>query len=498
MRDPRERAETLIRIQQSRSPYIVVGGLEIQSESNSTLEVFSPADGSVLGRCPSANATDVEKAVVAAQKAFEDSWSVTSPEARAAFLYSLAETIEEQADDFAILEALQTGRTFREVLEEDVLQGAKTLKYYAGLVDKNPGEFHHLSWGSKAYSQNRPFPVVGALLPGPEPLATGLRCLAAVLAAGGCIVLKPPPGAPLSLLKLAETAQELSFPPGVINVVPGTGSQSGQALAESSGVSALCFAGTIENARRVMVASAKSNLKPVHLSLPGKAATIVFDDANIKLATDAIWRSIFTGRAQLNRAGSRLLLHRDIYDEMVATITARAREIVVGHPLDEHTELGPLMNQRQLKRVLAYVELGRREGARLVAGGVRDVDELRAQGYYMAPTVFMDVKSKMRIAREAIGGPVLTITRFSSEEEALELTKSTPYGLSASIWTDSFARAHRLSQALPTGAVYINQAEKFSAALPYGGNKLSGQGRSFGKLSLQQFCSSQAVFYNLR
>lgn len=494
MRERRRRAETLVRIQKDRIPHLFVGGLDVESEANATLLVSNPADKEPIGRCPAANARDVHKAVDVARGAFETGWRDTSARERARFIVALAEAVEHQAEDLAILEALQTGKTYREVLHEDILRGAKALRHYAGWADKHPGEVLALEGGVEGRVLREPVGVVGAVLPWSAPFLSALEKVGAALISGNALLLLPPEQAPLTVLGLGEMTREINLPPGVLNVVTGQGTGASEALAMHPGVGVMSYAGPLDAARRMLLGAAKSNLKPVHFELGDKTPCILFEDADRRGALEAVASSIFTSRCVLPTAASRLLVHESHYEEAASVLAARAKQVVVGDALDEHTELGPLVSEEHLKRVLAYVELGRREGAKLVAGGVRDADGAKAMGAFMRPTVFVDVKGKMRVAREEIAGPVLTITPFKSEDEAVALANDTDYGLAAAVWTRDLARAQRVGRRLQAGVVWVNGLGEADPALPFGGTRLSGQGRAYGRAALEQVTRTRSVY----
>lgn len=494
VRERRRRAETLIRIHKERIPHLFVGGLDVESEANATILVTNPANKEPIGRCPAANQRDVEKAAETANKAYRDTWSETSPSERAKLLLALADAIRSQSEDLAILESLQTGKTFREVLQRDIHRAARILRHFAGWAGKLGGEAHELGQSLFGVVRRDPFPVVAAVLPGHTPLSSAASKLGAALALGSTVILQPPEQAPLTVLSLGEITREIGLPPGVLNVVTGQGSGAGEALANHPEVHALSYSGTIEVARRMLLGAAKSNLKPVHLELGDKTPFIIFEDADRRKALEAICSSIFTSRCVLPTAASRILVHERHYEEVASTLTARAKEILVGDPLDEHTELGAMPGKAHLDRVLAYIELGRREGAKLVAGGRRDTEGAKASGAFVRPTVFVDTKPDLRIATEEIAGPVLVVIPFRNEDEAVEIANGTDYGLAASVWTQDLARAQRLTRRLQVGLTWVNSFDVFDPALPVGGTRLSGHGRDLGTEGLYQLSRTKSVY----
>ncbi|MCC7382142.1 MAG: aldehyde dehydrogenase family protein [Deltaproteobacteria bacterium] len=498
MKRAHDRADQIIRALQARIPLLYIGGLGVESEGNSTIQIISPADGQAIGRVPAANDRDVERAVIEARHAYHDGWCDSAPNERANILWRTADLVEAEANDFAILETLETGKTVRETRTFDVTATISALRYYAGWVTKQAGEVHQLGGGAFALTHREPFPVVAVIAPWNAPLTIAAWKIGAAIAAGSAVVVKPSELAPFTTLRLAELFHKAGLPQGVLNVITGLGHQAGEALAQSFGVYALSFSGSIESARRILVSSAKSNLKKVSLVLGGKSANILFEDANLKRSVSAIWKSALTSRSATAIVGSRLLVHERIHDEVVSIVTERARETLVGDPLDEHTELGPMITEDHLRRVLAFVDLGRKEGARVVAGGVRDGEGRKANGFYVKPTVLMDVTPTMRVAREEIFGPVLSILRFKSEDEAIEIANGTDYGLAAGVWTSDLACAHRVARRLKAGVVWVNHFDYIDPALPFGGTALAAHGRDLGAAGLLQFSHEKAVYLPTR
>jgi acyl-CoA reductase-like NAD-dependent aldehyde dehydrogenase len=497
VRDRRKRAEKLIRHHQDRVPFLFIGGLAAESDGNATIQIANPTNGQPIGRTPAANVRDVERASEAAKSAYYE-WSEVASVEKARILWRLADLVEAEAEDLAIVESLETGKTFREALNHDLSGALEILRHFAGHPNHRHGEALDLGQGGFAYTRDEPHPVVGAIVPWHAPLATVVRKIMPAIANGSTVVVKPAEHAPLTILRLAEIATEAGLPAGTINVVPGFGSQAGEALAMNKDVTLLQFAGSIETARRILVAAAKSNLKEVALELGGKSVNIVFEDADVRHAVGTVWKTIFSNAAAANTAASRLLVHETLYESLSTTLTARAKEVVLGDPLDEHTELGPMVSEEHMKRILAYVELGRREGAKLVAGGKRDVDGTRSEGFFVQPTVFIDVKPSMRIAQEEIGGPVLSIMPFKSEDEAVEIANATDYGLCAGIWTENVARAHRVARRMKAGVVWVNHYGRVDPSMPFGGVDLSGHGRDLGRLGLERTCRTKTIYVQSR
>lgn len=491
---PKNRASRILEKYKTQTPLHFIDGLFVESTGNETIRILNPANNTAIGRIASGNEIDVEKAVLSSKNAFEKSWRREHPERRAKILTNIATRIEQEGNDLAILESLQTGKTYRETLTHDVANAIKVLKYYAGWVGKYAGDALQLGPSTTGLVFHEPYPVVGALLSWNAPLLSATWKVAAAIAAGTTIVLKPSELSPLTTLRLADLLLESGTPPGVVNVVTGHGAKTGQALARSPYLDTILFSGSIESARHVLVSAAKSNLKSVQLTTGGKSANIIFEDANVKEACTAAWQAIFNNRGEVCTAGSRLLVHDSLYDHVVNVVTQRARELNLGDPLDEHTEMGPVISEDHLKRVLSYISLARKEGARLVAGGGRDVVGLRAQGNFVEPTVFMNVTANMRIAQEEIPGPVLSIMRFRTEEEAIRIANGTDYGIANGIWTQDISRAQRMIRNLSSGIVWVNGYGVFDPSIPFGGTNLSGHARDLGKEGLAQFCYSKSVF----
>jgi acyl-CoA reductase-like NAD-dependent aldehyde dehydrogenase len=492
MTDPRSLALKLPTLR------LLVGGQSVEPTEGGTLPVVNPATGEKLCDVPAAGAADVDLAVRAARAAFEDGpWPRMSARERGKLLRRLADALWERREEFALVESLENGKTFREAIRGDVAPGAATLSYWSEAPVRVLGEVLPVEGPFHTYVLKEPVGVVGAIVPWNYP--TCLMCwkLGPALASGCTVVLKPSEYTPLTALKLGELAREVGFPDGVLNVVPGYGDAAGEAIARHPGVDKISFTGSIRTARRLIHASGDTNLKKLTLELGGKSPQIVFSDADAARAIDACFWGIFGNKGEICNAGSRVLVHERAYDGFVAALADRARRMVVGDPLDPATEMGAQVSARQLETILSYVGAGKSEGARLVAGGERDTDGAKARGLFMRPTVFADVAPGMTIAQEEIFGPVLACLRFSSDDEALAIANGTRYGLAASIWTADVARAHALARKVKSGVVWINCFNEFDDAAPFGGYKESGWGRDLSHHALDGFLQLKTVWTKL-
>lgn len=466
MRDRRLRAETLVRIELGRSPHGFVGGLDRQSEGNQTVEVRSAVNQAPLGRSPVAHPRDIEKAAEAARSASEHFVS-RGPELRSNALESLASLVEEHGSDLAILECLQTGRSFRDVIRSDIETGVRILRTAAAWARAPEGTVHDLGPQRVGIVELAPRRVRGAVLPGSEALGSAIRQIALGIAGGSGLVILAPPEAPLTVLRLGSLTRDARFPAGSVNILTSDGRDTPERLSESPLVDALDFAGPRDLARRILVGAAKSNLKPVSLELDDKTPCVVFEDGEIGAAVDAIWKSGLTSPCQLPRSIGRVLVHAASYTELASRLTQLARTTVLGHPLDEHTELGPLASSARMRRVLAYAELGRREGARLVAGGARDIEGERFVGNFVEPTVFMDTPAHGRLAREPVEGPVVTLEAFNDEDDALRRLAIMLGRGGLVVFTRDPARAQRFARRLDYGQLWVNGPVRLFPALPH-------------------------------
>jgi aldehyde dehydrogenase (NAD+) len=477
---------------------LFIDGQFVEPMEGGRIPVQNPATGEKLCEAPAATAADVDRAVKAARKAFERGpWARQNPGERGKLLRRLADALWDRREEFALVESMNNGKTFREALRGDVGPGASTLSYFADWSKRILGEVLPVDGPFHTYVVREPLGVVGAIVPWNYP--TSLMCwkLGPALVTGCTVVLKPSELTPLTALKLAELAQEVGFPPGVLNVVPGYGEQAGEALARHPEVDKVSFTGSVRTARRLLQASAETNLKKLTLELGGKSPQIVLPDADYEKAANACFWGIFKNKGEICNAGSRVLVHHKAYEPFVTQLAARAEKMVVGDPLDPATEMGSQISQKQLEGVMGYVQHGKEQGAKVLSGGARETQGAKAKGYFFRPTVFAEVRPEMKIAQEEIFGPVLACLRFEDEAQALEIANGTPYGLAASIWTQDVARAHALARKVKSGVVWINCFNEFDDAAPFGGFKESGWGRDLSHYALEGYTQPKTVWTQL-
>ena len=454
--------------------------------------LYNPATGQALTKVAEASKEQVEKAIKAARKAFDHGpWPRMAAAERAAFLFKLADKIDENAEELAELETLNGGKPLRES-KYDVADAAACFRYYAGLITKPTGQAVDVPAPSVTMVVREPIGVCGQIIPWNYPLLMAAWKLAPALGAGNCCVLKPSELTPLTAVRLMELFRELELPDGVVNLVLGDGS-IGAPLSESHLVDKVAFTGSVKTGKTV-AAAALGNLKKVTLELGGKSPMIVFDDFEIDTAVDHALFAIYANAGQVCSAGSRLLVHEKIHDEFVRKFVERAKKIRIGDGMDSATEMGPLVSETQLNRVMEYVETGKKEGAKLECGGDRPKG---AAGYFVSPTLFSATKPSMRIVQEEIFGPVAVVQKFKTEEEAIELANGTVFGLAGAVYTKDVTRAYRVIKALKAGITWINQYHNTYNECPWGGYRQSGWGRELGTFGLESYTEVKQINLNM-
>ncbi|NEO98817.1 MAG: aldehyde dehydrogenase family protein [Symploca sp. SIO2E9] len=466
----------------------------VNSVSGKRFETINPSTGEVICDIAEADAADVDLAVAAARKAFNSGdWRQMSATKRGDLLYKLADLIEQNIEELARLETLDNGKPLNDSLNADLPLVIACYRYYAGWADKIQGKTIPINGPYFCYTRHEPVGVVGQIIPWNFPLLMQAWKLGPALAAGNTVVLKTAEQTPLSALRVGELILEAGFPPGVVNILSGYGPTAGAAISHHMGIDKVAFTGSTEVGHLIMEAAAKSNLKRVTLELGGKSPNIVFADADMDQALDGSHDALFFNQGQCCCAGSRLFVEEKCYDEFVAKSIERAQNRIVGDPFNEQTQQGPQVDQEQFNRVMGYIESGVREGAQMLCGGSQVGD----RGYFIKPTVFVDVKDEMKIAQEEIFGPVMSIIKFKDIDEVIERANATMYGLAAAVWTKDIGKAHAIANSVRAGTVWVNCFDVFDAAAPFGGFKQSGIGRELGEYGLQQYTEVKTVTVKL-
>jgi len=456
--------------------------------------VTNPATEELLADVAQAGERDVDLAVRAAAQCFgSNQWQGLAPRARGRLLYKLADSLEARARETAELETRNNGKPLFES-QIDVSMAIETLRYYAGWTDKIGGATLPVAGEFFTYTLRQPVGVVAAIVPWNFPLNLACWKVAPALAAGCAVVLKPAEETPLTALLLGELALAAGFPAGALNVLSGNGPVTGAALVRHPLVNKIAFTGSTEVGQAIMREAATS-LKRVSLELGGKSPNIIFADADLAAAVRGAQSAIFYGKGEVCAAGSRLLVERSVHDQVIEQLAQRARKLTPGDPFDKATRLGAIVSRRQHEKVLSYVEAGKREGARLVAGG--NATRVNGKGYFVEATVFDHAQPGMKIVDEEIFGPVLSVIAFDTEAQAIEIANASRYGLAAGIWTKDIQRAHRVAQALEAGTVWINTYNFYDPVAPFGGVKFSGFGRDLGREALEGYLETKTVWVGL-
>jgi acyl-CoA reductase-like NAD-dependent aldehyde dehydrogenase len=474
---------------------LLIGGEWVESAKQ--FDTINPATGEVLTQVAAAGAEQVERAVATARRAFEDrsgAWRKLSASERGRLLWRLADLIEQNIEELAELETLDNGKPIFESRYVDMPMVVDVLRYFAGWATKLHGETVNTFENAFTYTLREPVGVVGMIVAWNFPLLLASWKLGPALACGNTVILKPAEQTPLTALRFGELTIEAGFPAGVINVLTG-GPETGKAIVAHPGIDKIAFTGSTAVGKEIMRSSADT-LKRVTLELGGKSPNIVFADADIDSAVKGAINGIFYGKGEVCNAGSRLFVEGRVQDEFLEKLLARVKKLQPGDPLDPKTRLGALVSQEQMKTVLAYIEAGKNEGAKLLAGGNRaSVGD--GKGFFLEPTVFGGVHNEMKIAQEEIFGPVLATLAFDELEQAVELANRTPYGLAAAVWTRDVKKAHTVTRMLKAGIVWVNAYGLMDAAMPFGGYKSSGFGRELGEAALEHYTEVKSVWMNL-
>ena len=480
---------------------LLIDGKRVDAESGETFAVVDPANNKELCRAPKGGKADIDRAVHAARKAFDTGpWRKLTASERGKILWKLADLIEENAEEFSQLETLDNGKPLKIARIADVPLTVDHFRYYAGLATKIHGETIDLSVPYAPGGQffdftlREPMGVVGQIIPWNFPLLMAAWKLGVALSAGNCVVLKPAEQTPLSALRLADLFQEAGFPDGVVNIVTGFG-DAGAHLAQHDLVDKVAFTGSTEVGHEIVKASA-GNLKRVSLELGGKSPSIVFPDADLETAALGVAGAIFFNHGQCCAAGSRLMVHQKIYQELMERVSDQAKQIKMGPGMHPDVDMGPLVSREQQDRVLNYIRSGESDGAKTLAGGKAPGGEM-SDGCFVEPTVFSDIEASMKIVREEIFGPVVVASPFDDLDEVIAHGNDTIYGLAASIWTKDIDRAHKVARGLKAGTVWVNCHNIFDAAAPFGGFKQSGYGREMGIHALESYTQVKNVIMQI-
>ncbi len=473
---------------------LFIDGRWVEAASGKTFDSINPSTGEVLAAVAEGDSEDIDRAVEAARRAFEGPWRKWKPFDRQNLLLKLADLVEQNFDELALLDTLDMGAPISRT-RANRLRALGMLRYYAGQATAIHGETieNSLPGDYVSFTLKEPVGVVGAIIPWNGPLTATIWKIGPALATGCTVVLKPAEEAPLTSLRLAELCQEAGVPPGVVNVVTGYGETAGAALAGHPDVDKVAFTGSHLTGQKIIQASA-GNLKRVSLELGGKSPDVVFADADLDAAVTGAGMAVFANSGQICSAGTRLFVEQTIYEEFTARVAEYSKTLRVGNSSDPATQVGPLVSPEQLERVTGYLAIGRQEGARPLSGGERLMEGDMARGYFVPPTVFTDVRDEMRIAQEEIFGPVISAIPFTDIDEVILRANRTSFGLGSGVWTQDVSKAHKLARSLRAGSVWVNCYQAMDPAVPFGGYKMSGYGRESGKQHVEEYLNVKAVW----
>jgi aldehyde dehydrogenase (NAD+) len=478
---------------QVKQTRMLIDGQWCDAVSGKTFTTVNPATEETIADVAEGDAADIDRAVQAARRAFDTGpWSKMDARDRGKLMNKLADLVEANLEELAALETLDNGKPIRDARAADLPLVVDCFRYYAGWADKIHGETIPVRGNHFCYTRREPVGVAGQIIPWNFPLLMAAWKWGPALAAGCTIVMKPAEQTPLSCLRMGELALEAGFPEGVINIVPGYGPTAGAALVKHPQVDKIAFTGEYKTAQIIMRDAAES-LKRLTFELGGKSPNVVFADADLDAAVAGAEFGLFFNQGQCCCAGSRLFVEDAVHDDFVGRVVERAKSRRLGDPFDTETTQGPQVDQDQFNKILGYIERGNAAGAKCLTGGTRHGDK----GYYVEPTVFDEVTDDMDIATDEIFGPVMNVLRFKDLDEVIERSNNTFYGLAAAVWTRDVAKAHRLAQSVRAGTVWVNCYDVFDAAAPFGGFKMSGQGRELGEAGLEAYTELKTVTMNL-
>jgi len=474
---------------------LYINGQWVEGSEGKKMTSYNPSNGEKLADFIDASYEDVDAAVSAAQEAFK-TWKTVGVVERSNLLLKIADLIDENKERLAMVETLDNGKPLRETMNADVPLSADHFRYFAGVIRSEEGTAKELDENNLTITLKEPIGVVGQIIPWNFPLLMAAWKIAPALAAGNTIVIHPSSTTSLSILELAKLLDQV-LPPGVVNVITGKGSYSGDYMLRHEGFAKLAFTGSTEVGYTVAKAAA-DRLIPSTLELGGKSANIFFDDANWERAVEGAANGILFNQGQVCSAGSRIFVQEGIYDKFVAALKEKFESVKVGLPWEEGTQMGAQINQKQLDKILEYVGIGKEEGATLVTGGYQLKENGLDKGVFMAPTLLADANNKMRIAQEEIFGPVATVIKFKTEEEVIAMANDSEYGLGGGVWTTNLNTALRVARKVETGRMWVNQYTNFSAGTPFGGYKKSGIGRETYKSILDAYTQTKNIFINMK